>query len=114
MALNIGTLDRYVTIQSVSYADDDYGDGQTPTWSNYAVDVPMRFEYPGRTSGVDEKFEASQLVAVEVNIWLARYDSGITQEMRIVYNSTNYYIVRLETIGRNEAVKLVTEKRDNE
>ena len=114
MAINIGTLDRYVTIQSVSFADDNYGDSQTSTWANHKTSVPMRFEYPGRTSGVDEQFEASQLVAVETNIWTARYDSSILPTMRIVFNSVNYYIVRLETIGRNEALKIVTEKRDNE
>lgn len=111
--MNIGRLDRLVNIQSVSYAGDAYGDSQTPTWTNYATDVPARLDYPG-TSGSDDTFEANQEVNVSTVIFTVRYDSGILDTMRLVYDSKNYKIVRMQEIGRQEGFKLTTENRDNE
>ena len=105
-----GRLDRYVNIQSVAYADDDYGDSQTPTWSNYATDVPMGIK-PMKGS---EPIEAAQRVALSPTTWVARYDSGITEEMRIVHDSENYYIISIQETGRNDGLEILTEKRDNE
>ena len=113
MALNIGSLDRYVTVQSVSYADDDYGDGQTPTWANYATSVPMKFDSLGGNSP-SEKFEASQKVDIDMVTWTARYDSGILDTMRIVYDSENYHIIKITPKGRKEYMEILTEKKDNE
>jgi len=110
--MNIGKLDRYVTIQSVSYADDDYGDGQTPTWSNYATNVPCDIIWANVRN--TEKFEAAQLVSVDAPSIRLRYDSGIVVEMRVVYNSENYYITGITEIGRGHGMNLATEKRDNE
>lgn len=110
--MEIGRLDRIVTIQSVSYANDDYGDSQTPTWSTYKSNVWARKEYPG--GRVDEKFEADQLVAVSTVIWTIRYDSGVTPQMRIDDGTDKWYIVRIEEMGRKWALKLTCENRDNE
>ena len=112
--MNIGRLDRYITIQSVSYADDAFGASQTPTWTNYATNVPARLDYPGRTSGSDDKFEASQEVNVSTVIFTIRYDAGVLDTMRVVYNSKNYKIIRQQEIGRQEGWILTTENRDNE
>jgi len=112
--MNIGRMDEYVNIETPGFADDAYGDDQTVTWSSYATKVPMGFEYPGRTSGTDEGFEAAQLVSVDTRIWTVRYDVGILTTMRLVYNSQNHYIVRMQEIGRRDGWRLTTEVRDNE
>ena len=112
--MNIGRLDRLVNIQSASYADDGFGDSQTETWVDYATNVPARLDYPGNTTGSDDTFEANQEVNVSTLIFTLRYDSGILDTMRVVYNSGNYKIIRMQEIGRRKGLKLTTENRDNE
>lgn len=111
--MHIGKLDRIVTIQQVSRAANSYSDRRTETWSNYATGVPASRDYPGRTSGADEVFEVRQKVGKQVNVWVIRYDSGVTKDMRLLYNSEYYYIIRLKEMGRSRYMEVTTELRDN-
>lgn len=110
--MHIGKLDRIVTIQQVSRAANNYSDKRTETWSNYATGVPAMKDYRDRAN--DEEFEARQKVGVQRVKWLLRYDSGVTAEMRIVYNSENYRITSVpKEIGRSRYMEVTTELRDN-
>lgn len=111
--MELGRLDRVVTIEQVSYADDSYGDGQTPTWSTYKADVWMRKDYP--TNG-GEVFEAEQTVNVSNVIWTCQYLAApaVNNTMRINDGTDKWYIIRQEEIGRQKGWKLTCENRDNE
>lgn len=106
--------DRIITIQSASFADSDYSDGDTPTWSNYLANVPASLSFLGR-SGTDESIENSQRVASETAIWRIIFPNNktITDEMRVVYDSKNYKINRIREIGLRQELELTTERRDN-
>ena len=107
--MEIGRLDRSVTIQSVSLSNDAYGDDQSPSWSTHAT-VWARKDYNNGSEGI----ESDQLVHVGICEWTIRHLSTVTAQMRI-YDGTDYwYIIRIEEIGRTKGMKLTTEKRDNE
>ena len=111
--MHIGKLDRIVTIQNYTLAANDYSTKRTKSWVNYATGVPASKDYtPGNVG--NETVEAHQQVSVSGGIWVIRYDSGVNDKMRIVYGGVNYYITRVQEIGRSRGLKLTTELRDNE
>lgn len=114
--MNFGSYDRIITIQSVSYADSDYSQDETPTLVAELTDLAARLEFPGRTSGHDESYEGNQRVENSQAIWTIMYPNNktITTEMRIVYGGEIYQINRVQEIGLRQELQLTTEKRDNE
>jgi head-tail adaptor len=44
--------------------------------------------------------------------WTVRYRSDVDTTMRIMHDSTYYYIVGIVQIGRKEGLLLITELRD--
>lgn len=114
--MNVGSYNRIVTIQSVSYADSDYSDNETPTWVDELTDLAARLEFPGRTSGHDEGYEGNQRVENSQAIWTIMYPNNktITTQMRLIYGGETYQINRVQEIGLRQELQLTTEKRDNE
>lgn len=104
--MQIGDLDRRITIQQATTASDVFGE-QVETWSTYRK-VWAKLSYE---SG-NEFFEADQKTAVRTVKFTVRYDSSITEVMRISYNSAYYDIRSIEEVGRNRYLVLKTEKRD--
>lgn len=111
--MHIGRLDRIVTIESYTMASNQYSSKRIKTWTTYKSGVPASKDYRSG-SGSDEMIEADQRVSVSGGIWVIRYDSGVTDKMRILYDSKYYYIVRVKEIGRGRGMELTTELRDNE
>lgn len=114
--MNVGSYNRIITIEAVTYAAGDYSDEETATWAAVLTSVPAALEHPGRTSGHDEGYEGSQRVEVSQSIWTIMYPNNvaINSTMRILYNGEYYQINRVQEIGLRQELKLTTEKRDNE
>lgn len=100
--MNIGKLDRYITLQSVSTSVDSYGQ-PVESFSTLA-NVWAKIEYKSEV----EKFENEQLRAVSNINFIIRYRTDITEQMRISYNSNTYQITGIAEIGRGEGLKLQT------
>jgi len=100
--MNIGKLDRYITLQSVSTSVDAYGQ-PVESFSTLA-NVWAKIEYKSEV----EKFENEQLRAVSSIDFTIRYRTDVTQQMRISYNSETYQIIGISEIGRGEGLKLKT------
>lgn len=79
----------------------------TPTWSEFTR------VWAKRMSASDEKFEASQSVALTGNSYMIRHKEGITEMMRVNDGGTYYYIKGIERADRKQYMILRTEKRDN-
>ena len=100
--MNIGKLDRYITLQSVSTSVDAYGQ-PVESFSTLAS-VWAKIEYKSEV----EKFENEQLRAVSSIDFTIRYRTDITEQMRISYDSNTYQITGIAEIGRGEGLNLKT------
>ena len=100
--MNIGRLDRYIILQSVSTSVDAYGQ-PVESFSTLAS-VWAKIEYKSEV----EKFENEQLRAVSSIDFTIRYRTDITEQMRISYDSNIYQIIGISEIGRGEGLKLKT------
>lgn len=101
--MQAGRLDREITIQQATETNDSYGSVQV-VWSTYASPwaqvIAVRAE---------ERVVSGRILATKVNRFRIRYDSGITEKMRIVYESENYNIRGISEIGRQEGMELLGE-----
>jgi SPP1 family predicted phage head-tail adaptor len=104
----IGELDRRISIW-------------TPTATQTATGEPLRTYTLLRTcwaqvieSGGNESIIADTPTVTRDLFFTIRYYSGITEKMRIIYNSTNYNITHIEEIDRRNYLKLTASKPDNE
>ncbi len=61
-----------------------------------------------------EKEESDRLTAISEDAFRIRFIEGVTEKMRILYDSKYYYIVSIskESDKRKFYLKIVTEKRD--
>lgn len=83
-----------VTIQEYTATRDDYND-VIETWTNYKT----TFAAVQYVSG-GENVENSQVVANVKVKFKIRYDSGITEKMKVVYNGNDYNIRYIEVKNR--------------
>ena len=109
--MNIGKLDRYITIEQPVYSVSDDSNAKTvSSWTTYEECWASRIHKQSQ-----EVFEAGQMVAKETFEWKLRfYDApGLKSDMRINYDSDYYYLVGIKELGRKEAFLLTTVNRDN-
>ena len=100
----IGNLDRQITIQTPTLTQDEYGEAVT-TWSTLATTWAwVRYKSGG------EAIFASKDTATADCIFTIRYRSGITEKLRIVYESVNYDILHIAEVGRRKYMELTAKK----
>lgn len=104
--MQLGDLDRRVRIEQYTEVVDIYGQ-RTPVWSTLAT-VWAKVAYD---SG-EEKIEGNEKVAVRHTKFFIRY-LGVTEKMRVVYDSSYYDIRSIEEIGRERYLVLRCLKRDS-
>ncbi len=107
-AIDPGTLDRKIVIQTYTVAKDTYGQA-VKTWATHTT-VQASLQYD--TGGEGE--EQNERVATSKVRWIIRYKSTVTEKMRISYGSDYYYIEQVKVLGRLQYMELITEKRDND
>jgi len=107
--MQIGDLDRRITIQQSTATKNSYGE-DVDSWATYRK-VWAMLTYESRAS--NEQYEADQKVAVRIVKFTVRYDSAITEKMRISWDSGIYDIRSIEEISRERYLVLKCEKRDN-
>lgn len=109
--MNIGALDRYITIQQQTTSQSSTTGEVTSTWGPLAS-VYATVNYPKSATTKTEGQELGRETAslpVEFVIW---YRSDVTENMRVLYDSTYFNIMRVNRVGkRDEMLKLVTEKK---
>lgn len=103
----LGNLDRYIIIQNYTTSKDLYGE-PIKTWSNYkSVWAEKIQDAPG-----DESIINNQKVGKENINWRIRYNTWITNKMRISYKSEYYEIEGIQEEGRGRYCVLKTFKVD--
>lgn len=103
--MNIGKLDRLITIQQDT-GSDSTGE-HVPSWETY------RQVWAGiKPKSGSERYEAEMLTATNQVIFVIRYDSGVTEAMRISYESEIYDIIHIAEAGRRQYQELTAQKKD--
>ena len=109
--MNIGRMERYITIEQPTYTvSDDSNDKTVSAWTTYKT---LWAAWVHKQS--QEVFETGQMVAKETHEWKFRYFDApdVKADMRINFASDNYYFVGLKELGRKEAWMATTINRDN-
>jgi len=108
--MNIGALDRKITIQSKTDTVSGTTGERVPVWATYAQ-VWATVTYP-KNQASDEKNENGKRVATTPVEFTIYHRSDITELMRVYFDSQYFDIMRINRAGqRNEMLKLVTEKK---
>lgn len=101
--IDIGKLDRPITIETPILATDSYGQ-KIKTFALFATtraNVKLGSE--------KEDFNSEQFTSVNETIFKIRYRPGVNTSMRIVYNGNNYDILGIKELGRLDALEIRTD-----
>jgi SPP1 family predicted phage head-tail adaptor len=101
----LGDLYNYITFERYILSDSDYGDNDTYSWSTYAscfAEIIPESE--------SEIIANNQIVNRNIVSWRVRYDSNITENMRIYFDSNYYDITGIKVEGRNKFLILKSHK----
>lgn len=104
--MGFGNLDRRIVIQTGTETVTTNGE-RTVVWSAYHT----CWAGIGYVGG-DEKYEADQLTASNDIAFKIRYTTGITEKMRISYDSAFYDITHIAEVNRERYLILKAEKKD--
>jgi SPP1 family predicted phage head-tail adaptor len=107
MPENIGRMDRLITIEQPTFTQNATGD-RAQSWSEFAKVWARYVQLPR-----GEAVTADQRVAVKDVRYRMRYTPGVTELMRIVDGGREYYINRIEEVGRRESMVIHAEWRDS-
>ena len=98
--MRAGDMDQEVVIESKSEARDAEG-GVTESWATFATVWAKVIGTGGK-----EFFAAAAVNAEHTATFKIRYQTGILQTMRIVWDGRDYDIRAIKYIGRNEAIEI--------
>jgi SPP1 family predicted phage head-tail adaptor len=106
MILQIGKLDRRITIQQLTKGvGEDYGE-PTETWSDWVT------VWANVYSGAGREFEQARQVNAEIDTqFQIRWRPGILATMRILYDGRYYDIQRIQEVGRRDRLNIWTKAR---
>jgi len=95
-----GRLDRRITIQSKSVAKDSYGQNIT-TWSTFLTVWSNPVQREGREQTADNNRTTMRPITFRT-----RWNSTITNEMRIIWEGEYYKIEDIKELGRKEGLMI--------
>ena len=101
----LGDFYNYLTIQSYVTSDSAYGDNDEYSWITYTncfAEVVPESESEG--------VKNNQIENTNRVTWRIRYNSGITENMRILFDGNYYDITGIQIEGRQKFLKLRTHK----
>lgn len=107
--MNIGKLDRWITLQSEVNTQDSSG-GYVKTWTTFKQVWASKVDNKG-----DEGMESGRDTTTTTTTFKIRYISSLTTKHRLVYNGVNYDIEVIKELGRREGqeLKCISKYGDN-
>lgn len=105
--MNIGGLDRRITIQSPAAMANAYGENIV-AWQTFAT---CWAQIERKPAAIEEN-SGEQIVSVNKVVFNIRYSSttkATKSGYRINYDSKNYNILGVHEVGRQERIRLITE-----
>lgn len=106
--MNIGRLDRRIVIQTKT--STNINGEAVESWATLDT-VWATVKFPVSSIAANEGTEAGRETATTQVEFTIRYRTDVTESMRVYYQTQYYDIQRINQIGRNEMLKLVTVKK---
>lgn len=104
--LEIGKLDRLITIQELTQGKGTRYGEPTETWTDWAT------VWANVYSGGGREFEAARQITAELDTqFQIRWLSGLKPTMRILYEDRVYEILRIQEVNRRERLNVWTKAR---
>jgi len=97
-------LDRRITIQNKSESIDVYGQ-RTLTWATFLTVWSNPFQKDGMEQTTDSNRTTKRMVNFKV-----RWNSTITNEMRIIWDSEYYKIEDIKELSRQDGMIILASK----
>lgn len=95
-----GRLDRRITIQQATLANDSFGQ-PIETWTDYQT-CWAKVDYPSAS----ERFLSSALHSTRSAIFTIRKVDGLSETMRISYQDLYWKITGIRELGRNQGFEI--------
>ena len=109
--MNIGALDRKITIQAATTVRSSTTGEATQSWTTFAS-VWATVTYPNESFASDEGNELGRETAITPVNFTVWFRNDLNEGMRILYDSQYYDIMRINKVGqRDEMLKIVTVKK---
>jgi len=105
--MNVGKLDKVVTLQTFTSAQDAYGQA-IQTWTDWRVVFSTVSFERGSESPEQERRTATTVVKFTFR---SLDIEGIRPDYRLVYNGLNYDILDILDFGRNDFTTIKAEKK---
>ena len=102
--MRAGMLDRRITIQNKSESIDVYGQ-RTLTWATFLTVWANPFQKDGMEQTTDSNRTTKRMVNFKV-----RWNSTITNEMRIIWDSEYYKIEDIKELSRQDGMIILASK----
>jgi head-tail adaptor len=102
--MNLGQMDRLISVQLPTTATDEYGSNGAITWTELA-----QFWAKMDTSISSESVSADKVENSHPVKWVMHYSAAIKTDMKIVYESKNYYIKGIREVVRRKLIEVQTE-----
>jgi SPP1 family predicted phage head-tail adaptor len=102
--MRAGKLDRRIVIQNKAEVIDAYG-FRTLSWSTFLTVWSMPVQKDGKEQTTDNNRSTDRMVNFRT-----RYNSTITNEMRVIWEGNYYKIEDIKELGRREGMILMTSK----
>jgi SPP1 family predicted phage head-tail adaptor len=96
--MRAGKLDRRITIQNKSEVIDVYGQ-RTLTWATFLTVWANPYQKEGKEQDVDSNRSTKRMVHFKV-----RWNSTITDEMRIIWEGNYYKIEDIKELSRQDGL----------
>lgn len=103
MTFVIGQLDTPIIIQSKTIEQDSFGD-TIETWSNFATVWSKVTQLSAR-----ERFRSDAVLQARTAKFLIRYLAGLTENMRISYDSLIWVITGISDFERKSGTEISAE-----
>lgn len=101
--MNIGALDRKITIQAATLTQDAAGE-QVEAWATFATLYAKKVR-----KSANEAVTAEQMAVTKVETYQARYKAGVTEKMQLVDKGVTYNIRAVSEIGRRAGLEITAE-----
>lgn len=105
------TLDRRITLYQPTTSQNSSGQVKRSFVSAgefYAQEV-----IPGSEVAGSERFENDQMTSSYITTWRLRYQTSVTADWKLAFNSQYYDIVSVVPEGRKRFILVKTKLRDN-
>ena len=105
------TLDRRITLYQPTTSQNSSGQVKRSFVS--AGDFYAQEVIPGSEVAGSERFENDQMTSSYITTWRLRYQTSLTADWKLAFNSQYYDIVSVVPEGRKRFILVKTKLRDN-